>query len=633
MVDFSVKQTGMSDVSGTSIFKMNVQEGVVDKSGAMRTAATTGLIRDIGEAGIGAMKGFAMAEYEKGLLSEIEKYNAPKIAEEAAIEAAAQEKAASLFAKGRGFDPALEAPLKELEKGYTESVAKYEQAKTQGIISPEQFRINVLNETRKAVAANPGLYPELMEHAKKVMGLSGIEETIKSDQQKAKELKEKQDKYLKDIDDRLQKEHIYYDSSTPIYQKETLLKDAENATRAHTLFGRGKELLTAGREEAAIQWVNDNRNDLTLGAARELSTSITALAGDKSIHYPTIKPQIEKFIDDYVATYRANVPASIIGNSIVKDQIASIEKWAEGLKKGFNSLASGEDMKTYVENSLAITTAGQKADLATRINVPAAEMVLNWAKAFPNQVVKDQATLQSFLKASSDIASLNIETPAIQGMLPKSIADKNYSQLITAAIDSSRKDKDFIGLNKMLEGSNMISDKIQDPIGKHIFLYNNIEALAKGDLTGSDIGVYTKANKMIGSFLDDKNTGLPLMFSEMQKSGATVDVLPDGRMLFIGENADQFNNKYGVKINTALQAYANAQGISVKEAAGSFYPEYFKKHVGSEKMLQDPDITTKVKTSKPIRVTISTPEQAKQALDLGRITSKEYNAIIKDMKK
>jgi hypothetical protein len=61
----------------------------------------------------------------------------------------------------------------------------------------------------------------------------------------------------------------------------------------------------------------------------------------------------------------------------------------------------------------------------------------------------------------------------------------------------------------------------------------------------------------------------------LQDKGVELDALPTGEIKFSGENATAYDNKFAVKINTSLHAFANVHGMTTKEAAPLFYKNYF----------------------------------------------------------
>lgn len=120
-----------------------------------------------------------------------------------------------------------------------------------------------------------------------------------------------------------------------------------------------------------------------------------------------------------------------------------------------------------------------------------------------------------------------------------------------------------------------------------------------------------------------------------------LDVLPGGSFIIkTGDpRSDEVMNRlYANNINNALDSYAIANGYSRSQAAFDFYKEHFAAQASDPDLVNNaalpntPEEVRKItKNSAPKQeLKIQSPEQAKAALDSGRITKREYNAIIKE---
>ena len=590
MAKFGVDVTNMSNVGNA--FKP--VGGVVDQSGAMRTQALTGLVSSVGQMGLEAYQGYQMAQLETGIEAEIDAYMAPKVAEQSALEAGALAK--SVDQMWNRFDTTIEE-VNPVERQIQGKLKEYKLAKDQGVMTPEEFSSRVLTVTREAINKNPGLMPELKAHAEKVLELSGIASIQKQDQANLKSAQEK----LKDretyLTERSKHHNIYYNPELPLYAREQQVKQAEEAERAHNLWKRQTEytddLIKKGTEQEALQYVANNQVLFTTGAGSELVSNINtaiANAGGKAI--PT--SQITGITDSFFNSYVAAIDPRLRGNQVMKDQIAHVKDITERMGKNLSGLASGEEQQKILESELATLRATSELNLARKVDPATYRVMREMVQADP-RLHMDPSYLKTRATVMEAVFNGNTNSKDAQEFVPLNIQDKRYSTLISSAVDASNKIGNFDGFNNFIDGSNKLASSIQSAEKKHIFLNNNIEALAKSDLTGINSGGYSKVNSMIGSYLNDPNYGIPMMFKEADRLKATIDVLPNGNMLFVGNEADKFNSTFANKFNTALKAYANAQGLTTKEAAGTFYKEYFAPHVGAADMMTDTDIGQGVK--------------------------------------
>lgn len=617
MPKFGVDVTKMSDVSGAGVFGSNVRQGVEDRSGAMRTAATTGLIGAAGSMGVAAYEGYQLAdieaEQEKNVSDYMQSKNNPAIAEQAQIDAASLRSATdSLW---NNFDTTIE-DVNPIERNFQDKLKTYERAAREGVMTPDELSSRILATTREAVNRNPGMYDKLLQHSKKTLELSGIQEISKQDERKQVSAIDA----LKDMQARARAVGYSYTATTPYSELESnvvelerdnlSLKQAKAARERH-------DLVTTADAEAFERTRGDAVQKAQLSSFKV--GALTLFKDNNTDSYKNVAFALRDFATSSKEEFASIIPPQIRDTPASKARIERYNKHIDDTIASMEKLGSGEDARKVLENSVAVYESSEKAGMHKRYNVTATRMAMDIVRSAPDIIVKDSNIRTKLMEVTSDMLSGNLSSPAVEGMIPRNIEDKNMAIPIASQAKLSLESKDWTGLNKVLSAYNSKTASITDPKQKQIYLYNNIEALSKQDLTGLDAATYGQVNNMIGSYLKDPQFGLPSMFNNLKDTNVILDVLPDGKLLFTGEGADKYNAGYANKINTSLQAYAKAQGVSIKEAAGNFYPEYF----GSA--LKDSDI------GKPVSPKSITPPMRKGEVS-GKILQEEIRIPVATQK-
>lgn len=576
MAKFGIEQTGLSSpsLSGASF----ISQGVQDNSGALRTQATTGLIKNVGEMGIDAYKGYQIADVEAEQEKVIQDYMDRRNPEQLKIEAAGLEtQRASMLLQG-----VPEEEVNPVTAKMRETLARYQKAKDQGLMTPEDFTDRTLSVLRTATNRNPGLFKELSDQASKVLQLSGITDVVKSDQLVQKSQQEKADAYIKDLYARAKEQDIFYTSTTPIYEIEQQLQVAETDKRNYTLQLRAKDrkdMFTAGQ---ALDWVATNGDSSVRGGLSNFGSTLSKIAEVSQAsptEYSKIKANATLAGIKAKDAFLESIPVEIRNNPTVIQKIESFNKGIDTTLTMLEGLGSGEDWKKAVNNHLEITKIGQDQRIRDTVDVAAIDLTMNILKADPSFFAVSDPARKSVYNTLLQLQSGNYSAPIIDQQMPKTMKENSLSRHIDSSAILGKETGSYEGLNKILDTFNAKTLQIQDPNQKYVFLAKNLESLSKADLSGAKSDTVSKVKTMVDNFLHDPTYGLPDMFSKVEKYGVTVDVLPDGRIQFLGNEANKFNSKYGIAVNNALGAYANSQGITTKEAAKKFYPEYFDKYI------------------------------------------------------
>lgn len=591
------------------------------------------MIGELGGMAVEAYKGYQLADIEQAQEENIAAYQSSfksKQDKETAVDQAKFELGASeqvinaAWGIGDKQPVATLETISELENNQQQALTKLQNAYKQGVMTPAEFHARVLNTTREAVAKNPGLYPELIGHAQKVMDLSGITEIVKSDQKRVEDQAKELAKYRESVYSTARQLNIPHTYDTPFAsleaevnirrEEEQLVQRAENAKKFHTSM--------AAKDSYA--WAEANGDKVSNGARSQFELAVSQAAA--SVETPTdaagFLHMIRGMANGAKENFRSMIPENIRSEQLIKDKLEFFDRTIDSVVKNVESYKTKEDIAKAITNGLNITRAQQELEVRGEVNVFAAEAAARIMQASPGtfQNLK-QEERKNLLSTFAKLLDGQATAPNVVGKLPKTQQDKQLVQPLSATIDA----KDWNAFGRIMDTYQAIPGISRE---KQLHAYNTLESIAKGDFTGAGQDVFVKTKNVIDSYLKNPEYGLPRMFPFIKDNPVVLDVLPNGMLSATGQGATEFNETFGIKINTALQAYAKSANMSTKEVSGNFYKEYFSPYADAQGLLTDPDIGK----STISELAIHDSNEAKVALDQGRISAQEYRAILKDMK-
>lgn len=579
MAKFGIEATNISAPSlGAASF---VRPAVADQSGvASEQASAIGRGANLGlAANLFSQAGPIYTSMQKGEINQqtqdvIQDYMNrranPELAKETLGVMGAQDVATSLF-RPQGEQ------LSGVEKAQRERLATYQQALEQGVMSQEEFSDRVLANLREMTNRNPGLYEELKAEASRVMELSGITGIMKSDKLIAESKAKQEENLLKDLQERARKENIYYDATTPYWALAKQLQEAEGDTRAYNLQVRGKERFAMASQEQARQWVTESGNEVIRGSLSTAHKTIMEMVDTQGIDaktYPKFRANVEGTLDNLHQVFVDSIPVNIRQDPTVQENIKMHENGIKQIKDRMNNLASGEDLKKVLGNEVEILKASQDKKLRETVDVSSMDMAVRLAAANTGIITQSPEFRKNIFNAGVAISSGNFASPALSQMVPKSDKDTSSASLITGAVNLGKQSGDYAAFGRTLEALNSQVDKISNTKTRLQYQFNNVLALSKATDIKPDAAGVQQVEETIDKFLTDPQFGVGTLVDTSKGKNITMDVTPSGNLLFVGPDAAQFNKAYANNINISTQAYANAHGISTKEAAKIIIPRY-----------------------------------------------------------
>ncbi|MFA5142498.1 MAG: hypothetical protein WC471_06035 [Candidatus Woesearchaeota archaeon] len=573
MVDFSVKNTNVSDPSLGAA--SHVSQGVVDTSGAMKTQGLTNLIQGVGEQAISAYKGYQIGDINKETQADIKAYmdskNNPELAKSSLTDAASTDVQTSLF-KPQG------ETLSAVEQAQKERLATYKQALDEGVMTPDEFSDRVLTNLREATNRNPGLYQELKAEASRVLELSGITGIIKSDELIAKNKQQQAESMIKDLQDRMKREYLYYDSNTSVISMQEQLQKAEGDARSYNLQVRGADQFKMLSQAQARHWNETKGPEIIRGSIANANKMLIDIIDTNSVTaetYGKFKATFDASLDNMHQVFVESIPVNIRQDPLSVENIKMHQEGMERIKTRLANLATGEDLKKVLNNEVEILKLGQEKNLRETVDVASIEMTTKIAQSVPGIITQSPDYRKKIYDAGTAIAQGNFNSPSIKNLVPKSQNDKLSSNLLEGSIIQSVTSGDYTPFKKTMDALNDQTPKIENPSTRLQFLYNNLTAIAKQKPMEMDVHGITKVETAVTQLMNDPQFGVGTLVETLGDKKVELDILPSGHLIFKGEDADKFNQTYASNTNMALRAYANAHNTTMEKAAKTFYPRYF----------------------------------------------------------
>lgn len=602
-----------------------VSPGVEDNS-------LSGLVKDVSKMGVEAYTGYQMADLQKEIGAQAEEYfrtNAagyiPEEAKPIGVEAGGMVEGLNAYWDKVSVEKGTWEDVSAMEKSLASKLSTYQQAVVQGRMSLDQLQTRILSATREAVNRNPFLQRELLATADKYMELSGLGSYIKQQEKLQVDQAKVQQKFLEDLDAEGREKDIPGWFNMSIEQKmkaidlvrkqEYTVKEAERVTKSGAFVD----------EQTFREWRDTGKlDDYHAGNFNRVNVQLQTIFRDNpTAGYSANQYAIRTAIQQAKEAYKAGIPASIRDRAEVKQQIADFASALDKMDQDLSKLGSGEDMAKAVGHRVSILKDLQSEELRKKVNPEHFDMLAKLKMADPSGSILGEGNLTAINNYLAGVFNKLFKTPAVSSQLPTvETPNKTSANVLKAAEQVGVKEKDWAPFKTIVKSYNEGLVSITDPKQRSLFLAQNLQEIAKMDLTGLDSEGVLSVQKMISGYVDDPAFGLQSLFLNAANKEVTMDILEDGRLVFSGKDADAFNAVYGGRINNALEAYAKANGLSTSAIAGRFYQEYFSKYSLAEPLLEDKDLKT---------WEARTPEEAFKLFDEGTIDEPTYRSIVRDM--
>jgi len=559
--------TQYQPVMSEASFKGYEQQSIVDKGDALKIQGQTGLIGELSRMGLDAWKGYEVAKIEKeqeGVIDDYMTQNHPV--------------------------PDQSPAKPPIEQGHLDSVTKLQRAYEQGAMTPDEFQTRILSTTKDAVNRAPGFYPELIEHSKKVLELSGIAGVLKADMTAKEDASKQMETYSKNIFDAAESYNIprdYSKASDVSYLSDLnsqINKAAERKLAADVLKD-SIDGITNAKQIDVENFINSNQLPLAVrGTLENFSTQVAQAAANANTpqDYNAFVVMATSLGQTAKQQYMAGA-SKYVDDPRVKQQIDFLINQIDETVKTFATFKSGTEAGKFLENQKQMfanddymkfyETTGMSptattfisglmnnqtfAAMATGGKLPIVGKVVDYLEKGINGVSKDVNTQGK--PVAIDVWKGALENPT--NTSATAIINNAPSVFLKETNDETK----FNRGQKYSFQTDFVKSMAQPQYAE------SMKLMGEGGKKDALTTIKEYSTTTVGAMSKE--------FGQLASEGKTItlDVLPDGSLNVVGDISSEQVNKYVSRINDSINAMTNVMGGDKKTVAEKyFYPEIFK---------------------------------------------------------
>lgn len=563
-----------------------------------------------------AIAGYEIARYEKEQEAVVEDYvsRRPEALAQEQLNLGATKGAIDSIWEKAGSVEELEALVNPIEKDFRDRLAKFQRAKEQGVMTPEAFKERILATTREAANRAPGLYNEFLQHSQKVLGLSGIAAIVEKDTQAAKAQQDEFSKLKNDIID-LAKKH-----DVPLYLAGDGLPDygrikaevdkVQIQKGAVEAYENKNKLVTEADKDQANQFMQGQGINLVTGLInQELARGISLMNQGGDVQGSLT--QMRLGLNTAYQTFVAKV-GPIMDNPKVKEALAFFQKQQEFVEGVISKATTKEDAIRLSNNATQMMKNKQFMEVSKYVNPEQLQITTQLLNTVGGARIleRNPDLMDNMVTTFSDLLSgvsgspridykatnangKNVVSGGINALAKETITDPSVMKHLEKAISTISSDvqnlEKFPTVDSKYEFYGKLIREMGDPTVNKAFTRMNPEVVGKAAGLLDDYMVLT-TNSMHKEMLNWEKKGVAV----------TLDVLPDGRILFKTTNpaaTQDLNSRYTRRINDSLSALSNLMGMDTKSTAvQQFYPQYLPAWA-DDKDINSPTPKTKLERS------------------------------------
>lgn len=519
-------------------------------------------------------------------------------------------------AQVNGQDSGLISRMDANEADLAANLQKIEKAKEQGVFTASEYMARVTKATREAINRNPWLQDKLQARVQEHLKNTGFIDAIKERESIATK---QQDAYIKERD--------YYrqqHDSKGLPFDERLGPDGWRASlNAKHRQDQMEAFIKKEREEGTIRKKEEILSSLSSGTLGELrKTDIGRFTRVADQLLSQTKPGTPERIQALEAIKReANYTVerwsgqhlvSALDMPEVKDFRDSLNKSFKDLVDIYESSATQADYQKAVNNYVSILDLRQKSEAIGMGNKYALDLAVDWGNIFFKDYdifsnMSDKSQKDRVMTALVSLAQGAVNNTAVTQFLTDKNANASSAfitfkeDLLDPNTNPFRKQEKIDNTLKFVSNVAQAIETTQfnDPRDKAKSTLQFLQAVASSNDMGAILGQYPEYGRAIGKLTDShmKNvidTFAATLFYETAADPSLkfeFDVLPNGALKVVASNPEiekLINEKLGVQVNIALDAYANSLGKTRDQVKETFYRTYFE-----ELLVNDPDIRGK----------------------------------------
>lgn len=594
--NFGAGATSLSQVDTSSA--NFVRQGVVDNSSLAGLDTATNIARGVGQAGVAAIElgkqvheGFQLADFEsqleKNIQDFVESRNNPQIADEAALDASTLSRVSEGLWARLGEGASIE-DIDAVEKDYQQTLSRYQKAVNQGVMSSSEFMTKSLAITREAINKNPSLYDSILQHGKKVMGLSGVESLMKAeeaamqDQQKIMEQRITSNRnYL--IQNNIMPRYLS-DGSYDVVSNEAKANEISQEQFLADAVKRQGNIRNEAEAAQAAQFMSSFGVQAVNGLVNDVNKSVVNMLNDpnsKGDVMPIARAAFSQL--QQAITQRAG---PLMHKDGVRQTLDYAEKTIQTKLDMLEKMTNREDLANWLKTEEEIQRNSEMVNIRKAIPLESVKLSSQLLQSIGGAALlsKDHALFTNTTKTLTNVLTgvqngYDTDYGALSGDGKNAVSEavKSLADLTVKGQDSARD-----GLNKIVDtiyADTRINNKFENVADRYAFYDSYIQSLSKKGIEQLGETQRGKASENLEDYMRITMSNFNKDIADVQNRGVEVQMntLPDGRINIRTSNqaeTDLLVNKYQVRINNALRAFAGLSGSNTERVADEFYNQY-----------------------------------------------------------
>ena len=530
-----------------------------------------------------------------------------------------------------------------LEDSYGKSVEKLKTAKSQGKLSDAAFLARITQITREAVKKNPWMEGEIYSSAQTHLRAMGISDLLDSRAKAGQDAAAKSEATMKFYREAYKAANMLdkWNPNAGEAQWQVELQDTQQ--RAFKLQA-GRDLLEGEKQldERQMQMVLDGEgikfhySDVG-DFQNSLIANLEAATSPKDYDNAIAAAKLEG--EKRARQYRQKLGSAAL-TAQGKDLIAQVEKDYNNIVNTLVEAGDGKRGAERLKNNVEIVRANQTLQVREKYNPEMIDIATKVIGSLGDsaKVQLRKAKLPTYEAAVSTIMGVldpkNAGDRSVAGSIESGAANTMFKGILEHQTGWATKESQTALTQFVTTANRALANGSLNPQKGVTAIHGLLKSVAqnadkfKGQPVNPEFSrqVSTAVNTAIGSTVPNLLSAINEVMENPANANLpppVLDVLPNGSFTITTGDAaadDSFNKAFSNRINDALDSYAAANGMTREKAAPKFYNDFLRNYV-----TQDPEL----EMLKGEELKIQSPRDARAALDTGRITQREYDAILK----
>lgn len=579
-----------------------VRQGVVDKSGllegqgqaaalgvtatAKRTEAValenlSRVIPGIVDTGLEIHKGVALANLQQEQNQEIDAFlqarKDPNLARTSAENAASLDLAShSLWDKlGKG-----EATIGDLDanlEAFDKETQALQAANQQGIVQPSELQTRLLAITRKHINANPGLSNELLNHAEKILALSGVS-SLRDTKQK---LDDSADKAFKEAKDFLKKEASKHTVDFDLFRLDEPgyledLQDRVNQRKrdkmAFSNITEDEQVRNIKTTQQADDFWRTRGAQLQRGALASFNSDASQILQASGDNPDVAIQQIKDLRDQYIVESQENLGKLVsLSSGDGKFHFDNFKDMLDGVVTRLEGSATGADRLKVLTTQHNTAEKLQEMQLQGVVNVPALKIISSSPVLF-SWVERNPHLQDKMIHGLTSIMTGDSRSPLIPELMKSSSHTPGVKDAVKMSSDllASGRSEEFMKSVKVFKDVSQSGQMSNDDMFHFMDSFMDSfsqrfvgEQARKAGTSEAITDVFAMAGQYteyMGTALQHKTQGKDVRAIEVPGVGIRYSVKGDPKL------ESELNEKYAKRVNMMVKTFANIGGWTNDQA-------------------------------------------------------------------